>query len=204
MLALLALLAVAVAQPSAPELEHFRLLKQLRASGFQCPGRYFPPNTAEIAFDCRAWKAARAHSEDMAARRYFGHVSPEGRNPCDRTDGVFCSENIAAGQATAQAALDAFKGSASHCPNMMDPKLNRVGVGFARRVGTPYVNYWTQNMGTDGSLDSSCMGGAAANVSCADRNEHCAAYRGYAGTEWCGDAQGGWARKNCPKACGLC
>ena len=87
---------------------------------------------------------------------------------------------------------------------MMDPKLNRIGVGFARRAGTPFVNYWTQNMGADGSLDSSCMGGAPANFSCADRTEHCAAYRGYAGTEWCGDAQGGWARKNCPKACGLC
>ena len=199
MIRLLALLAsLAAAQPSAPELEHFRLLKALRASGYTCPGgRVFPPNPAEFSFDCRAWRAARAHSEDMASRRYFGHVSPDGKNPCDRS--IFCSENLAAGQATAQAALDALKSSSEHCPNMLDPALNRAGIGFARVPGSPFVNYWTQAMGTDGALDASCQGGAAAQPTCADRNPACSAYRGYAGTEWCGDAQGGWAKKTAPR-----
>ena len=189
----LALLSVTAAQPSAPELEHFRLLKALRASGHTCPGgRVYPPNPAEFSFDCRAWRAARAHSEDMASRRYFGHVSPDGKNPCDRS--IF----------SAQAALDALKSSSEHCPNMLDPALNRAGIGFARVPGSPFVNYWTQAMGTDGALDASCQGGAAAQPTCADRNPACSAYKGYAGTEWRGDAQGGWAKKNCPKACGLC
>ena len=201
---LLALLGVAAAQ-SGPELEHFRLLKALRASGFTCPGgRVFPPNGAEFSFDCRAWSAARAHSDDMASKRYFGHVSPDGKNPCDRSAGLFCSENLAAGQATAQAALDSLKGSAEHCPNMLDPALNRVGIGYARLAGSPYTHYWTQAMGTDAALDASCLGGAPAKPSCADRHPGCAAYKGYAGTEWCGDAQGGWARQQCPKTCGLC
>ena len=197
--------AVAVSQ-SAPELEHYRLLTGLRARGYTCQGgRVFPPNPAEFAFDCRAWVAARAHSQDMAARKYFARISPEGKSPCDRTLArglAACSENIAAGQATAQAALDAWKASGEHCPNMLDPALNRVGVGYAS--GGPYKHYWTQNMGTASSLDSSCVGGSPAKPTCEDRNAACAAYAGYAGTPWCGDAQGGWAKTNCPKTCGLC
>ncbi|OYV66654.1 MAG: hypothetical protein B7Z74_10760 [Deltaproteobacteria bacterium 21-66-5] len=143
----------------------------------------------------------------MAARKYFAHVSPEGVDPCARTSAqgiMACSENIAAGQATAQAALDAFKASEEHCPNMLDPRLNRIGVGYTNRPGTPYTHYWVEDMATESSLDQSCMGGAAAVQSCEDRNAGCAAYKGYAGTEWCGDAQGGWAKTNCPKTCGLC
>ena len=82
---------------------------------------------------------------------------------------------------------------------MLDPALNRAGIGFARVPGSPFVNYWTQAMGTDGALDASCQGGAAAQPTCADRNPACSAYRGYAGTEWCGDAQGGWAKKTAPR-----
>ena len=207
---LLTLCAVAAAQPSAQELEHYRLLKDLRAAGFTCPnGQAFPPNPAEFSFDCRAWAAARAHSEDMAARRYFDHVNPDGKDPCARTAArgmQACSENIAAGQATPAAALDAFKASNHHCPNMLDPSLNRIGVGFASRPGAPYVNYWTQNMGIDDSLDTSCIGGAPAPPpACKDLNANCANYKGYAGTAWCSaTSQGGWAYKNCPKTCGLC
>lgn len=207
---LLLLVAAASAQPSPQELEHFRLLKALRAKGFTCPnGQTFPPNAADFSFDCRAWSAARAHSEDMAARGYFSHVNPEGKDPCERTRArglQACSENIAAGQATPQAALDAFKASANHCPNMLDPALNRVGVGFASRPGTKYTHYWTQAMGTDGSLDASCVGGAPAPPpGCRDTNSNCAAFKGYAGTQWCSPgSQGGWAATNCPKTCGLC
>ena len=186
------------AAQSPPELQHYQLLKSLREQGFTCPsGQRFPPNAGPFLFDCRAWKAARAHAEDMAARRYFGHVSPEGRNPCDRSR--FCSENIAAGQATPQAALDAWKGSARHCTNMMDPKLNRFGVGYVGKPGTPYTHYWVQNMGTSDSFDGSCMGGPTAAPACEDLNAACASYRGYAGSQWCNET---WPKGQCPKTCG--
>lgn len=194
------LLVIALGQ-SPQELQHYELLRSLRATGFTCPGgRSFPPNNGEFLLDCRAWRAARAHAEDMANRRYFSHVSPEGKNPCDRSS-LFCSENIAAGQATPQAALDAWKASANHCPNMMDPKLNRIGVGYANRPGSPYVHYWVQQMGSTSSLDRSCAGGPPAGRVCEDLNAACSSYRGYAGSQWCNDT---WPKSQCPKTCGHC
>jgi hypothetical protein len=210
----LALLAAAGAQPAAQEVEHYRLLKQLRRQGFTCPnGQSFPPNAGLFAFDCRAWKAARAHSADMASRSYFSHVTPEGLDPCARTRAAglqACSENLAAGQATAQSALDAFKASANHCPNMMDPSLNRVGIGYANAGASQYKHYWTQAMGSDdGAIDVSCSPpdagenpkGQGAASSCRDFNPNCARFQGYAGTPHC---QTEWTRTQCPKTCGHC
>ena len=207
-------LAAVAQQPSQPEVEHYRLLKQLRRQGFTCPnGQAFPPNNGLFAFDCRVWRAAQAHSKDQAARRYFAHVTPEGLDPCARTRNAglqACSENIAAGQATPRAALDALKSSAHHCPNMMDPSLNRVGIGYASLAGSPYTHYWTQNMGNDGSaVDTSCsppdVGENPTNLpptsSCRDYNPACASFNGYAGTPSC---QTEWTISQCPKACGLC
>ena len=209
MFRLLAVATVAAAQPSQPELQHFKLLQDLRRAGFTCPGgRRFPPNPAPFAWDCRVWAAARAHSDDMVARKYFSHVNPDGKDPCDRTRSrglQACSENIAAGQSTPQAALDAFKASPEHCPNMLDPALNRAGIGYASSPTAQYRFYWTQNMGTSsGPPDASCTGGAASPKSCEDLNPNCYVYKGYAGTPWCNEAQNGWARDNCPKTCGLC
>ena len=117
-IALASLAPLALGQ-SPPELQHYELLRSLRAKGFTCPGgRSYPPNSGEFLFDCRAWRAAKAHAEDMASRRYFSHLSPEGKSPCDRSN--LCSENIAAGQATAQAALSSgtnekSRGSTTAC-----------------------------------------------------------------------------------------
>uniref|UniRef100_A0A7S2KUU4 SCP domain-containing protein n=1 Tax=Zooxanthella nutricula TaxID=1333877 RepID=A0A7S2KUU4_9DINO len=149
---------------SAADREGFNLMKQLRAAGFTCPGgTYFPPNDGEFEFDCRLWQASLGHSQDMGARNYFSHESPA-PNPTDPFDRSAAtglatfSENIAAGEGSAEATLEQWKNSDGHCRNMMDPAHNRMGVAHALTEGSTYRHYWTQMFANDGGdADHSCL-----------------------------------------------
>jgi uncharacterized protein YkwD len=90
---------------------------------------------------------ARAHSLDMARRRYLAHVNPEGRNPLHRlTDAGVSGFSLAAENAGAtdrgepnREILDGWLASSVHRRNLHAPPFNRTGVGIARsRDGTWY------------------------------------------------------------------
>jgi len=154
--------ALALGRASAADLEGFFLLQGLRAAGFTCPtGTYFPPNDAEFVFDCRLWRAALEHSQDMGSRNYFSHITPEGADPFDRSKATGLAtfyENIAAGVESAAATLEQFKTSGPHCENMMAVQNNRVGVAHAFAGGSTYRHYWTQMFANDGGdADHSCL-----------------------------------------------
>jgi uncharacterized protein YkwD len=90
---------------------------------------------------------ARAHSEDMRDRGFFGHVNPDGLDPFERADqaGVTArAENIARGQQDPAAVMDAWMNSAGHRANILNCDLTRLGVGIARGDGGPW---WTQLFG---------------------------------------------------------
>jgi hypothetical protein len=95
-------------------------------------------------------KAAAWMSRDMATNDYFSHFDLSGRSPGTRmTDCGFTniytwrSENLAAGQWTPQAALDAWKGSVGHNALLLDPKYKAAGIGKAYDATSPYKTYWT-------------------------------------------------------------
>lgn len=151
----------------AVELEHFRLLNELRANGFTCPkGTNFPPNPTPLKFDCRLWKASDLHSKDMADKGYFSHTSRDGRSPWDRAraQGVNAGgENIAAGRSGAAEVLEQWKNSDGHCTNMMSASFRIFGVGRHFNANSKYRYYWTQMLGRASelaSLDQSCLGDA--------------------------------------------
>lgn len=94
---------------------------------------------------------ARAHSSDMAERGFFGHNNPDGKTPFDRMKDakinyIAAAENIAAGQASPENAMEAWMNSDGHRANILNPKLKELGVGIAR--GGEYGIYWTQNFAT--------------------------------------------------------
>jgi formylglycine-generating enzyme required for sulfatase activity len=96
-------------------------------------------------------QAAQAHSEDMAARNYFSHYSPEGETPGDRirkTGYVYvrAAENIAAGQSSPQAVVPALMNSPEHRANILNCALREIGVGYATNQNA--YPYWTQVFGT--------------------------------------------------------
>jgi uncharacterized protein YkwD len=97
---------------------------------------------------------AQKHSEDMVQRNFFDHKSPEGVTPFQRLNaaGIHftrAAENIAYGQATAQAVLASWLRSPGHRRNIEDCAMREHGIGFARGTKTlPYgtmINAWTHN-----------------------------------------------------------
>ncbi|HSA48659.1 MAG TPA: CAP domain-containing protein [Yinghuangia sp.] len=105
------------------------------------------PLTAEP----RLTQAAQAHSADMAARDYFDHSSPDGRQPADRVraagyDYSRVAENIAAGQTTPAEVVEGWMNSPGHRANILTPELTQIGIGLAH--GGTYTTYWTQVFGT--------------------------------------------------------
>ncbi|NUO34982.1 MAG: CAP domain-containing protein [Dermatophilaceae bacterium] len=95
-------------------------------------------------------RAAQDHSDDMAARAYFSHTSPDGRTFAQRIRaagwaGGALAENIAAGQADAVAVMRDWMGSAGHRATILNCAYRNIGVGYA--TGGPYGTYWTQAFG---------------------------------------------------------
>ncbi|MEV0585612.1 CAP domain-containing protein [Nonomuraea sp. NPDC050310] len=88
-----------------------------------------------LTHDAKLHAAAVAHSADMAAANYFDHTSKDGRSPGDRIKAAGFSpisawgENIAKGQATAAAVVDAWLKSPGHRANIMNCAYTHIGVG---------------------------------------------------------------------------
>lgn len=99
-------------------------------------------------------EAAQRHAEDMTARGYYGHVSPEGETVFDRYRKAGGSrwrkvaENIARCENCARALQvppqsrtivahfqQGWMKSPGHRENILDPGLNRFGFGLAARDG---------------------------------------------------------------------
>ncbi|MFB9577910.1 CAP domain-containing protein [Streptomyces yanii] len=91
---------------------------------------------------------AQKFSDDMAARGFFDHTDPDGRTPWDRASkaGVkgLGGENIARGQADAQAVMDSWMKSEGHRANILNCDYRTLGVGVHFGSGGPW---WTQDFG---------------------------------------------------------
>lgn len=91
---------------------------------------------------------AQDFSEDMAARDFFGHTDPDGATPWDRASAAgvqgLGGENIARGQADAQAVMDAWMNSEGHRANILNCDYKTLGVGVHLGSGGPW---WTQDFG---------------------------------------------------------
>lgn len=93
---------------------------------------------AALKVDATLTRSAQAHAADMAARRFFGHETPEGRTPWDRIKAALqgatpfrsMGENIAMGFATAEAACQGWMNSEGHRRNILDPDFTLIGAGW--------------------------------------------------------------------------
>ena len=98
--------------------------------------------------------AADHHSQDMASKNYFSHTLSNGDSPeknIERfgyTNWSFVGENIAAGQETAKAVMDAWKSSPEHDKNMRDKNFTEIGIGRAYNKSSKYGWYWTTTFGS--------------------------------------------------------
>ncbi|WP_453992238.1 CAP domain-containing protein [Bacillus nitroreducens] len=89
-------------------------------------------------------KVAKTKSNDMQQKNYFSHTSPTYGSPFDmiRDFGVSyktAGENIAKGQSSPEAVVNAWMNSEGHRKNILNPDFTHIGVGHQESG-----NYWTQ------------------------------------------------------------
>jgi len=81
-------------------------------------------------------EAAQAKANDMIARGYFSHTSPDGDKPWVWLDKyeypyVYAGENLAMSFSSAESVEQAFMDSPTHRKNILNPKYNEIGVAVA-------------------------------------------------------------------------
>lgn len=111
--------------PPAPEAEAFAMRLNQHRQQVGC---------APLRWHAGASEVATRHSEDMHARGYFSHISPEGLSPFDRLAraGIqyrSAGENIAHGYTSADAVLTAWLNSNSHRANIENCSFTHHGLG---------------------------------------------------------------------------
>lgn len=89
-------------------------------------------------------RVARYKSQDMVDNRYFSHTSPTYGTPFQmiRNFGLSfrtAGENIAYGQRTPQAVVNAWMNSSGHRANILNASYTQIGVGYVANG-----HYWTQ------------------------------------------------------------
>lgn len=126
-------------------------VNRARAVARHCGTRLFPAAPA-LTWNAALGEAARAHSADMAAQRYLDHKGKDGRMADQRAAaagylGARIGENIAAGQGSAEEAVQGWIDSPGHCANLMRDDFSEMGAAYAVSKPRPRI-YWTQVLGT--------------------------------------------------------
>jgi uncharacterized protein YkwD len=103
-----------------------------------------------LTTDSRLATAAQAHSADMAANNYFSHTGRNGSDVSDRVEAAgyrwsAVGENIAKGQPTPAAVMQAWMNSSGHRANILNCRFRNIGIGLANAGRSPV---WTQDFGT--------------------------------------------------------
>ncbi len=149
----------------AQQKEFLTRINQVRSERRSC-GKYGSMGPVEpLVWSNKLHEAAYAHSYDMAKSRHFSHDGSgsgndrvavdmglgHGSKLRDRmsyTDYRWraIGENIAAGQQSTQAAIDAWLRSDEHCKNLMSERFTEVGMAYYPS-SDQFQTYWSQNFG---------------------------------------------------------
>ena len=97
-----------------------------------------------LTMDWELSRVARYKSQDMHDKGYFSHTSPTYGSPFDMMSSFgiayrSAGENIAKGQASPQAVVNAWMNSSGHRANILNASFKKIGVGYVSDG-----NYWTQ------------------------------------------------------------
>ncbi|MFC0597712.1 CAP domain-containing protein [Streptomyces palmae] len=105
-----------------------------------------------LRLDPRVQAAAQAHADDMAARDYYDHASPEGEHADSRLRAAGYpagkwGENIHRGPKDPASAMRDWMNSPGHRANILDCGFKDFGAGVDMSANGPW---WVQNFGTRG------------------------------------------------------
>jgi uncharacterized YkwD family protein/spore coat assembly protein SafA len=116
------------------EQEVIRLVNEIRVQN----------GLGRLTYDWELGRVARYKSQDMHDNRYFSHTSPVYGTPFQmiRSFGISyrsAGENIAHGQTSPQAVVNAWMNSSGHRANILNASFTQIGVGYVADG-----HYWTQ------------------------------------------------------------
>ena len=137
--------------PDSQECAFLALVNDYRVSKGRLPLKLSPTLGA----------AADYHSRDMASKNYFSHTLANGTSWDQNIrnygypSGYFMSENIAAGNETAQRTFEQWKNSSGHNANMLSQDAKAIGIGRAYGASARYRWYWTTTFG--GKVDATVL-----------------------------------------------
>lgn len=123
-----------------------------RTAGAVCGGVGYPAVGA-VSWDGQLQQAAWVHSSDMANNNFFAHQSATNgttlreRVPAAGYNYSVAGENIAAGQTSVQAVVQAWMNSPSHCANTMKAEFRDMAVSCVSNAASTYGIYWTMELG---------------------------------------------------------
>lgn len=119
--------ATAPASLEGAELEVVRLHNQARAAAGLAPVDVH----VDLHVDARRWSAEMARRQRLEHQTAATAGASYSQTSCGVADPQWrsCSENVAVGQTSAAAVHDAWMASAAHRANLLDPGVNRVGIG---------------------------------------------------------------------------
>lgn len=108
-----------------------------------------------LVIDERLNSAAQFHTDDMLARSFYAHESPEGVTPHERITnagyiGQLTAENIAKGQFSVQEVMTDWMNSPSHRANILDPEFVDIGFGLSYGENANGLEIiWAQEFGKE-------------------------------------------------------
>ncbi len=116
------------------EKEVVRLVNEIRAQN----------GLKELTYNWELSRVARYKSQDMKDNGYFSHTSPVYGSPFQmmKSFGITyrsAAENIARGQKSPEAVVNAWMNSSGHRANILNPSFTEIGVGYVAEG-----KYWTQ------------------------------------------------------------
>lgn len=124
-------------------LEALALVNDIRAAGCTCGDEVMPPAPA-LRLHAALQLSAERHSADQASQQRMSHQGSDGSRVGDRLTAAGYSwrnvgENVAWNQRSVVQVVNAWKGSAGHCQNIMNPAYTFMGLAEEDW-------YWTQVM----------------------------------------------------------
>jgi uncharacterized protein YkwD len=115
---------------------------------------------APLVLDDRLNAAAQEHAQDMLARAYYSHWSPDGASPRTRVLAAgylpqTVAENIAEGEFTVNGVMSGWMNSSGHRSNILGGAFRHLGVGLAvGRFEDRYRLLWVQAFGKPAAAPS--------------------------------------------------
>ncbi len=133
------------------EVQVLALVNEARSQARQC-GSETLAATQPLRLNSRLRSASAAHADEMARLDYFSHTGHDGLHVSERASRAgyrwrSIGENIASGQMSADAAVQGWLKSPSHCANLMTPSYTEMGLAFAVNPQSDGGVYWVQVFG---------------------------------------------------------